>query len=124
MVLLIVVVAIVVLIRASVSFLLPPVLRKVAGHYGLTASYDRLDLYASSGDVGLWGLRFTPIEGGPPVVQTEYCRGSISVLALFTGRLIVNRAEAEEAVLRLERLPISRPVNSASTLIDPRQYSV
>lgn len=105
MVLLIVVVAIVVLLRASVSFLLPPVLRKVAGHYGLTASYDRLDLYASSGDVGLWGLRFTPIEGGPPVVQTEYCRGSISVLALFTGRLIVNRAEAEEAVLRLERLP-------------------
>lgn len=105
MVLLIVVVAIVVLLRASVSFLLPPVLRKVAGHYGLTASYDRLDLYASSGDVGLWGLRFTPIEGGPPVVQTEYCRGSISVLALFTGRLIVNRAEAEDAMLRLERLP-------------------
>lgn len=105
MVLLIVVVAIVVLLRASVSFLLPPVLRKVAGHYGLTASYDRLDLYASSGDVGLWGLRFTPIEGGPSVVQTEYCRGSISVLALFTGKLIVNRAEAEEAVLRLERLP-------------------
>lgn len=104
-VLLLVVIAIVVLLRASVSFLLPPVLRKVAGHYGLTARYDRLDLYASSGDVGLWGLRFTPIEGGPPVIQTEYCRGSISVLALFTGRLIVNRAEAEEAALRLERLP-------------------
>lgn len=104
-VLLVVVIAIVVLLRASVSFLLPPVLRKVAGHYGLTASYDRLDLYASSGDVGLWGLRFVPIEGGPPVIQTEYCRGSISVLALFTGRLIVNRAEAEEAALRLERLP-------------------
>lgn len=102
---LVVIVAIVVLLRASVSFLLPPVLRRVARQYGLTASYDRLDLYAAGGDVGLWGLRFSPIEGGPPVIQTEYCRGSLSVLALFTGRLKVDRAEAEEAVLRLDRLP-------------------
>ena len=100
---LIVIVTIVVLLRASVSFLLPPVLRKVARQYGMTVSYDRLDLYAVEGDVGLWGLRFTPIEGGPPVIQTEYCRGSISVLALFAGRLNVDRAEAEDTVLLLER---------------------
>ena len=89
--------------RAVVQVVFPPVLRKVAKAYGLNATYDRLELYLVGGDVGLWGLRFTPIAGGEPVLATAYCRASISELGLFRGRLDVNRVEAEDTDLVIER---------------------
>ncbi len=102
-VLLTVLIVLAVIARLLVSLLLPPVLRKVAGQFGMTAEYDRLELYALSGDVGLWNLRFTPLEGGNPVLATSYCRASISTLALVRGRLYINRAEAEDADVLIER---------------------
>lgn len=100
---LVVLVALVVIARLSVSLLLPPVLNKVAGIYGLTAKYDRLELYAGGGDIGLWNLRFTPKDGGEPILQTAYCRGAVSLWGLVQGKLRVKRVEAEDATLLIER---------------------
>ncbi len=102
----VVVLGVVVVGRLSVSILLPPVLRKVAAQYGLNAEYDRLELYALDGDVGLWNVRFTPLDGGPdakPVLKTLYCRASISTWALLRGRLFASRIEAEDADLLVQR---------------------
>ncbi len=91
-------------IRALVPLLLPTVMRKVASSYGLTVDYDRLDFSMLGGDVGLWNLRFTPTEGGEPILKIGYCRGSVETLGLLQGRLDVDRAEAENAEVTVERL--------------------
>jgi Domain of Unknown Function (DUF748) len=89
--------------RALVHVLLPPVLNKVAKSYGLNAAYDRLELSTLGGDVGLWGVRFTPIGGGEPVLAMSYCRARISTWGLLFGHLYVKRVEAEGASLMVER---------------------
>ena len=89
--------------RAMVHVLLPPVLNKVAKLYGLNAAYDKLELSAIGGDAGLWGLRFTPIGGGEPVLSMAYCRASISTWGLLFGHLNIRRVEAEGASLVVER---------------------
>src|SRR4051794_35896597 len=70
------------LVRAAAHAIFPIVLDRIAGTYGLHADYDKLDLSVLGGDVGIWGLRFTPVDGGKPVVTSAYCRGAISTLAL------------------------------------------
>ncbi|MGN6724585.1 MAG: DUF748 domain-containing protein, partial [Tepidisphaeraceae bacterium] len=89
--------------RALVHVIFPPVLSRVAALYGLNAQYDKLDLYMFGGDIGLWGLRVTTSEGGQPVLTASYVRGSVSLWALLRGRLHVERAEAEDADVYLER---------------------
>jgi len=92
-------------VRALVPLLLPTVMRKVASSYGLTADYDQLDFSVLGGDVGFWNLRFTPTEGGEPILTIGYCRGSVSTMGLLRGRIDVDRAEAENAEVTVERLP-------------------
>lgn len=91
--------------RLLLHVLFPIALDRVARSFGLTATYDKLDLSVLGADVGLWGLKFTPIEGGEPVLTTYYCRGAISAFALLKLQLHVNRVEAEDAQVLLERLP-------------------
>jgi hypothetical protein len=90
-------------VRCAVPLLLPTVLQSVASTYGFDATYDDLDFYILGGDVGLWNLRVTPKGGGEPVLQTQYCRAAISTIGLLKGRLQVRRAEADAAVVTIER---------------------
>ncbi len=94
----------VVAFRALVPLLLPTVMRQVAGMYDLNAEYDSLDFSLLSADVGIWNLRFTPKSGGEPVLVVRYCRAAVSQWGLLQGRLDVDRAEAEEALVNVERL--------------------
>jgi Domain of Unknown Function (DUF748) len=91
--------------RLVLHALFPYVLDRVARGYGLSATYDKLDLQMLGGDVGMWGLRFTPVEGGEPAIRSSYCRGAISIWRLFRLQLHVERVEAEDAEVVLQRLP-------------------
>ena len=91
--------------RLLLHVLFPTVLDRVARSYGLHAQYDKLDLSVLGADVGIWGLRFTPLTGGGPVISTGYCRGAISTFALLKLQLHVQRVEAEDAEVLVERLP-------------------
>jgi hypothetical protein len=94
--------------RIILFFALAPVLSKVAGAYGFTASYDRQELTLLGGDVGLWGLKITPTAGGPPLLSADYVRGNISPLALLEGRLYVRRAEVDGSEITIDRTPDGR----------------
>jgi hypothetical protein len=92
-----------VVMRIVVFFALGPVMRKVAAAYGYDISFQRQELTLLGGDVGLWYVKVTPKSGGPPVLQTDYLRGSISTIELLKGRLFVERAEADGVDLIIER---------------------
>ena len=62
-VLALVLVAIAIIGRVIIVIALPPVMRNVAGRYGLDVEYDRMHLYLLSGDVGFWNLRAVPRDG-------------------------------------------------------------
>jgi hypothetical protein len=89
--------------RLVLIFILPPVLRHVAHGYGLTAQYEHMELYLLDGDVGIWHFSLSPIEGGDPLVQSEYARCDVSVLDLLRGRLSLRRLEAEGIDVLIER---------------------
>jgi hypothetical protein len=92
-------------IRGILPLALPTVMRKVAGIFDLDCSYDRLELNLFSGDAGIWGLQFTPKEGGNPILTADYCHGNVSVLNLFKGKLNVWRVEADGVEVNLDRNP-------------------
>lgn len=94
-----------VVVRALIPLLLPTVLTQVAARYDLDARYDKLDFNLLGGDVGIWNLRLLPRSGGEPVLSIGYCRGAVSTLGLLKGRLDVERAEAEDTTLVVERFP-------------------
>lgn len=96
-------VALAVISRLMIIVVLPPVIRHVAAHYGLTAQYERMELYLLNGDVGIWHLSLTPVEGGAPLVQADYSRCHISTWDLFKGKLTVRRLESEGIDLLAER---------------------
>ncbi len=96
-------IALVLALRVSVSILLPAVLNKIAKSYDLTCDYDRLDLNMLGGNASIWGLRFTPREGGDPIFSADYCQGDISILKLFRGRLVVYRVAADGVDTTIER---------------------
>jgi hypothetical protein len=89
--------------RLVIFVALPPVLRKVAAHYGLNANYERMELYLLNGDVGIWHFSLTPQEGGNPLVQADYSRLHISTFDLLLGKLTVLRLESEGIDLLAER---------------------
>jgi hypothetical protein len=92
-------------LRALLPLMLPRVLKKVAGIYGLTCEYDRMELNLFSGDAGIWGLQFKPAEGGSPILATDYCSGNVSVLNLLKGKLNVWRVEADGVEVNIDRNP-------------------
>jgi hypothetical protein len=96
-------IALVLALRVSVSILLPAVLNKIAKSYDLACDYDRLDLNMLGGNASIWGLRFTPREGGDPIFSADYCQGDISILKLFRGRLVVYRVAADGVDTTIER---------------------
>jgi hypothetical protein len=89
--------------RATVPLALPVVLRKIAGNFGMTCVYDRLELNLFSGDAGIWGLEFKPKEGGEAILSADYCHGNISVLNLCRGKLNVWRIEADGVDVSIDR---------------------
>ncbi len=93
-----------VLLRILLPLSLPIVLRKVGGAYGMTCAYSRLELNLFSGDAGIWGLEFKPVEGGSAIFTADYCHGNVSVLNLFRGRLNVWRVEADGVDLNIDRM--------------------
>jgi Domain of Unknown Function (DUF748) len=98
-----VVLALAVLSRIVLIVLLPPVIRQVAGQYGLSAQYERMELYLLDGDVGIWHFSLSPVEGGAPLVQADYTRCHVSILDLLFGRLTVRRLETEGVDLTVQR---------------------
>ena len=91
------------LLRAILPLALPAVMRKVAGVFDMTCTYERLELNLFSGDAGIWGLEFKPKEGGAPILSTDYCGGNVSVLNLFRGKLNVWRVEADGVEVNIDR---------------------
>jgi hypothetical protein len=115
--------------RLLLHVLFPAVLDRVAKTYGLHAEYDKLDLSVLGADVGIWGLRFTPVNGGQPVISMAYCRGAISTFGLLKLELHVKRVEAEDAEVLVERLadgslPLVERLLGASTASVPAPTSV
>src|SRR5436309_214582 len=94
--------AVLIAARVILIFALPPVLRNVAGKYGLDCTYERIELYLLSSDVGIWHLSLKPKDGGPAIAQGEYCRADVSPLNLLRGRLLVHRVEADEFELNVD----------------------
>ncbi len=90
-------------VRGLLPLALPAVLQKIAATYGLTCSYDNLELNVFSGDAGIWGIKVAPKEGGPAIFQTDYCHGNVSVMNLLKGNLNVWRAEADGVDVNLDR---------------------
>jgi hypothetical protein len=91
------------LARIFLPLLLPAVLRRVAGSFGMTCSYNRLELNLLSGDAGIWELEFRPKEGGDAILAADYCHGNLSVLKLLRGRLDIWRVEADGVEINIER---------------------
>jgi hypothetical protein len=89
--------------RVAVNLLLPTVLSKVAGAYGLECDYDRMNLSALGANASIWGFALRPKGGGEAVLRTDYLQGSISPLNLFRGKLVVYRAEVDGVDALLER---------------------
>src|SRR6476620_1626475 len=98
-----IILAILVALRVILIFALPPVLRSVAARYGLDCTYERIELYLLSSDVGIWHLSLTPKDGGPRIAHAEYCRADVSPLRLLRGELLVHRVEADEFDFNVER---------------------
>jgi hypothetical protein len=90
-------------LRGVLPLALPAVMRKVAGQFGLTVTYDRLELNLFSGDAGIWNLQFAPAEGGDAILTAEYCHGNVSVADLFKGKLNVWRVEADGVEVTIDR---------------------
>jgi hypothetical protein len=90
-------------LRAVLPLALPTVMRKVAGRFGMTCTYDRLELNLFSGDAGIWGLQFKPAEGGAAIFSADYCHGNVSVWNLFKGKLNVWRVEADGVEANVDR---------------------
>ena len=115
--------------RLLLNVLFPTVLDRVSRLYGLRADYDKLDLSVLGADVGIWGLRFTPLDGGQPIISTAYCRGAISTFALLKLQLHVQRVEAEDAEVLVERLHngtlplVERLIGGASETTKPTSSS-
>jgi hypothetical protein len=95
----------VVAVRLLVPLLLPAVMGKIAGAYGMTCTYDRVELNLTNGDANMWGLKILPKDGGDPILATDYCHGNVSVLNLLRGRLDVWRVEADGVDINLNRQP-------------------
>lgn len=112
-------------LRVSLAWLMPSVLRKVAGAYQFDCSYDRLQLSLLGGDVDIWGLKLTPLRPLPtsatspatgpasrpaaaPAIQAEYLRAYISPFELLKGRIHAWRLEADAAEILVDREPDGR----------------
>jgi hypothetical protein len=106
----VVIVVLAVTFRIALVIALPSVLRSVAGKYDLACTYERLDLTILGADAELWHLVVAPKEGGEPFFHSEYCRADVSVLALFRGRLVVRRLEADGVDVLVERPDGSLPL--------------
>ncbi len=90
-------------LRIALIFIFPAVLEHVLAYYHLTAGYQEIKLDVLGGDAEIWGLKVRPIQGGPNVMDIEYCHGNISIMNLFRGRLYVRRAVADGADLFVRR---------------------
>lgn len=89
--------------RLSLIFIVPAVIHRVAGFYGLSASFERMQLNVLGTDAGLWHLTISPKEGGEPLATIDYVRANIATVSLLWGKLHVYRAETEGVELQLQR---------------------
>lgn len=99
----IITIVLVVLFRISLVWIIPAVISRAAGHYGLAASVERVELNVLGTDAGLWHLKLSPIEGGPELASIDYVRAKVATWALLTGKLHIRRVEAEGVELQLHR---------------------
>ncbi|MCZ2089022.1 MAG: DUF748 domain-containing protein, partial [Burkholderiales bacterium] len=95
--------ALILLLRLALVFIVPAVIHRAAGHYGLDARFERMELNVMGTDAGLWHLTILPKEGGDPLATIEYVRADIATLSLLWGKLHIHRAETEGVELQLKR---------------------
>ncbi|HPY49841.1 MAG TPA: DUF748 domain-containing protein [Sedimentisphaerales bacterium] len=95
--------AVIVVLRIALWLSLPWILDKTMEQYGLNARYERLNLSLLTGDAELWHLVLVPTDANTPFADVEYCRAAVSLVTLFTRRLIVRRVEIDGMDVNLTR---------------------
>ncbi len=101
--LLVIVAVVAIVLRIALSLALPSIVAKVAKGYGLTCTWDRLDLTLLGLNAELWHLEVGPIQGGEPFLHAAYCRVDVSLTSLLAGRLVVRRVDLDAVDIRAER---------------------
>lgn len=114
------------LFRIALNVLLPTVIDKVAGLFGLEVGYQRLSLSLLGGTAHIWGLEVRPAEGGPSIAKCDYIQGNLAPLELLRARLVVYRAEVDGVDLTIERaadgsIPLLQKFASAQAKSAPAQ---
>ncbi|NLZ05728.1 MAG: DUF748 domain-containing protein [Phycisphaerae bacterium] len=95
--------AVIVVLRIALWLSLPWIIDKTMEQYGLNARYERLNLSLLTGDAELWHLVLVPTDANTPFADVEYCRAAVSLVTLFTRRLIVRRVEIDGMDINLTR---------------------
>ncbi|MBN2489768.1 MAG: DUF748 domain-containing protein [Planctomycetes bacterium] len=90
-------------LRLALAIAMPWILGAVAASLDLDCTYDRLDLSVLGGDIELWNLTLKPRGAEDRLVELEYARLDLAMSALFTGRLVVRRAEVDGLDVYLHR---------------------
>ncbi|GJM22631.1 MAG: hypothetical protein DHS20C15_25460 [Planctomycetota bacterium] len=100
---LLIVILVAVLLRITLSLALPSVLQSVAESQGFNADFEGLDLTLFGADIELRHLELTPVDGSEAWLHAEYLRIDLSMLALFSGDVLVRRVELDGLDIDLER---------------------
>src|SRR5690242_2504890 len=72
-------IAVVLIFRILLTLLLPWTVRRVANMYGLDCTFERADIYLTSGDAGLWHVKVKQLDNNQTVAEADYCRADISL---------------------------------------------
>lgn len=96
-------VIVVLVLRIILWLSLSRIINKTMTHYGLDAQYERLSLSLLNGDAEIWHLVLVPTDTQIPLTDIEYCRADVSLMTLFTRRLVIPRLEIDGIDVDLTR---------------------
>jgi len=98
-------------LRLAISLALVPAVRSALSSLGFDAEIERIDLSIHEGRVEIGGLALWE-KGAPPgsdpLVRLRYAHADLSMGRLFSGRVRLERVEADGVEILLERGPDGR----------------
>src|SRR4051794_32923839 len=89
------VIVVALVLRIVMIFVLPAVISRVGGFYGLDIKSDRQSLAVIGGRAELWNVKIYPKGSGDLLFAADYVHGEILPWKLLVGKLHVLRAEAD-----------------------------
>ncbi|MEN8152192.1 MAG: DUF748 domain-containing protein, partial [Planctomycetota bacterium] len=98
-----IVVAVLVVLRLALPFVLPVVLDQVAGSFDLDVEYDDLSLSLLGGEVEIRGLVVTTSEDGEEFARLNYARADLRMWRLLHGDIHLQRVDVDGIDLHLRR---------------------